>query len=222
MTVDRAISVSGLLFAIATFAGMLLLLGGAAAGETSNAEAAEWLNEGAHRTRMLVGVYVMCGGSLAFVVFAAALLQRLRMAHAPSLAVAVAQFGAIAFVILALAAATGMGSAAYAVGSNVEPTPVDAGAVRMTTYGFALWAIPAALAGATFVFAASVAMLASGTLPRWLSLIGFLLAILAPFGVFFLPTLGLLVWAVLVGIVAFFRSSTASVSESNLLARSPA
>ena len=63
----------------------------------------------------------------------------------------------------------------YAVAGNVEAAPVDPDAVRVSTFGFALWAIPAALAGATFIASVSVAALVSGVLPRWLALIGFLL-----------------------------------------------
>jgi hypothetical protein len=216
MNVDRTIALSGVVFAIATFAGLMLLLSGAAVGESTNAEAAEWLSQSAHRTRAMAGGYVMCGGAIAFMVFAAALLDRLRSAQAPGLAVGVAQIAAIAFVILTLAAAIGMASAAYAVSSSVEPTPIDPGAVRVTTYGFALWAIAGALAGATFVAAVSVAVLASRALPRWLALVGFLLAGVAVFGIAFLPTLGLLVWGVLVAIVAIARGVTAPAVDPQL------
>ena len=50
MTVDRTIALSGVVFAIATFAGLMLLLSGAAVGESTNAEAAEWLSR-AHTER---------------------------------------------------------------------------------------------------------------------------------------------------------------------------
>jgi hypothetical protein len=192
----------------------MLLLGGVAVGDTTNDEAARWLSTGAHRTRMLVGICVTSGGALAFVVFAAGLLQRLRSAHAPTLARDVAQLAAISFVVLTLAAAVGMASAAYAVASHVEAEPVDPAAVRVSTFGFALWAIPAALAGATFIASVSAAALACGALPRWLALIGFLLAALGVFGIMFLPTLGIFIWAVLVAIVTFVRHEAPSPTRA--------
>lgn len=90
---------------------------------------------------MLVGAYVMAAGAIAFIVFAASLMQRLKDAQAPRLAANVAQLAAVAFAILTLAAAMAMASAAYAVAGNVEAQPIDQGAVRISTYGFALWAI---------------------------------------------------------------------------------
>lgn len=214
MLQDRVTSVSGIVFAIATFAGLVLLLGGAAVGDTPNAEAAAWLGESGHRTRILAGAYVMCGGAVAFMVFAAGLIERVRAAQAPRLAVNVAQIAAITFAVLVLAAAIGMASAAYAVNSNVEPRPIDPGALRVTTFGFALWAIPAALAGATFVTAVSVAVLTSTVLPRWLAVIGFLFAAIALYGIAFIPTLGLLLWAVLVAIVILVRPAAASLAQA--------
>ena len=145
MANDRVISISGIVFAIATFAGLMLLLSGTAAGSTTNLEAAEWLTKNAHRTRMIIGMYVMCGGAIAFLVFATCLLQRLRDAEAPSLAINVAQWAGVAFVILAMAAAVGMASGAYAAISDIEPgAEINSDAVRVSTFGFALWVIPAA------------------------------------------------------------------------------
>ena len=159
---------------------------------------------------MIIGMYVMCGGAIAFLVFATCLLQRLRDAEAPSLAINVAQWAGVAFVILAMAAAVGMASGAYAAISDIEPGPINSDAVRVSTFGFALWVIPAALAGATFIAAVSAAAIASGALPQWLGLIGLLLAAVALFGIMFLPTLGLLVWAVLVAIITLVHSEVPS------------
>lgn len=213
MTNDRVITVTGILFAIGTFAGLLLLLGGAAVGDTTNAEAADWLGKGAHRTRMMVGAYVMAGGAVAFMVYAAGLLQRMRNTQAPQLAVNVAQLAGTVFALLVLAAAVGMASGAYAVQSGVEPQPIDVGAVRVSTFGFMLWAIAGALAGATFITAVSIGSFVSGVLPRWLALLGLLFAVLALFGIEFLPTLGILVWAILVGIVALVRTEPRPLAE---------
>ncbi len=222
MANDRTIAISGFIFAIATFIGLVLLVGGAAVGDTTTAEAATWLEESGHRTRMLVGAYVMCGGAIVFLVFASGVMQRLRHAEAPGVVLSIAQFGAIAFSILTLAAAVGMASAAYAVASNVEPTPIDPGALRIGTYGFALWAIPAALAGGTFVAAVSIAAFVSGAFPRWLALIGFLIAALSTFGITFLPTPGVFVWAILVAIVTVVRGEAGSPVRAGALAGSPA
>lgn len=208
MSNDRVMAISGILFAAAVFSGLLLLIDGVAAGDTTNHEAATWLSEGGHRTQMMFGMYMMSAGAMAFAVFAAGLFRRLRDAGAPQLAVSVGQLAAIAFTVLSVAAAIGMASGAYAVVSNVEPQPIDPAAVRLSTFGFALWTIGAALAASVFVAATSLAAIVSGALPRWLALIGFLFSALLPFGIAFLPTLSVLVWAMLVSVVTLVRPST--------------
>ncbi|MEX0781912.1 MAG: hypothetical protein WD557_04625 [Dehalococcoidia bacterium] len=205
MTNDRTISITGVVFAIATFTGLVLLLRGVAAGDTNNEEAARWLNDSGHRAQMLIGAYLMCAGGIAFLVFSAALVRRLRSGGAPGLTVDTAQAAGVAFAALTLVAAIGMASGAYAVASNVEPKPVDPGAVRISSVGFAIWAIPSAFAAAAFVSSVSVGALASGCLPRWLGLIGLLVALLMLFGILFLPSLAVLVWAVLVALVTLVR-----------------
>ncbi|HEX6030569.1 MAG TPA: hypothetical protein VFY90_03990 [Tepidiformaceae bacterium] len=214
MANDRAISISGFVFAVATFVGLLLLIGGVAAGSTNNEEAARWLNDSGHRARMLVGCYVMCGGAVAFFVFSSALIRRLRGAGAPSLAADAAQVAAIAFVALTLAAAIAMASGAYAVSSDVEPKPIDPGAVRMSTLGFAIWAIPAALAASAFVVSVSIGALAREALPRWLGLVGLLVAVVMLFGIMFLPSLAVLVWAALVAVVTVVRPESKFVART--------
>jgi hypothetical protein len=209
MSRNWVVSASGAAFAIATFVGLVMLLGGAAVGDTPNSEAADWLAKSGHQAQMMVGMYVMCGGAIAFAIFAAGLVQRLRAADAPELSLTVANISAVAFTALALAAAIGMASAAYAVKSDVEPTPIDPGAVRITTFGFGLWIFGASLAAGTFIASVSVAALATGALPKWLALLGFLMAALTPFAIMFLPSLGVLVWALLVAIVAAVRGSAA-------------
>lgn len=205
MPKDWVVCISGGTFAVATFAGLVLLLGGAAVGDTTNLEAADWLADSSHTTNMLIGMYLMCGGAIAFSVFAAGLLERLRNADASSVTLTVANFGAIAFTVFALAAAVGMASAAYALKSDVEPTPIDPGAVRVSTFGFGLWVFGASLAAGTFIASVSVAALSTGALPKWLALFGLLIAGLSLFAIAFLPSLGVVVWAVLVAIVGAVR-----------------
>jgi hypothetical protein len=210
MANDRVISISGIVFAVATFAGLVLLLEGAAAGDDTNEEAARWLNDSGNRTQMLIGMYVMSGGAVAFLLFATALLRRLRTANAPGFAVELAQVSGVAFAVLTLVAALGMGLAALAVAAGNEPTPVDPGAARITTYGFSIWALPACFAASAFVATVSVAAISSGAFPRWLGLLGLLIAVLLLFGIAFLPSLAVMVWAALVSIVTFVRPAGAA------------
>ncbi|OAI44579.1 hypothetical protein AYO38_00360 [bacterium SCGC AG-212-C10] len=205
MTNDRTISICGAFFAVATLIGLAMMIEGVASGDATNVEAAEWLAKSGNRAQMIIAMYVMAGGAIAFAVFASAVIRRLRAAGAPDLAVDVARIGAAAYTALVLASAVAMASGAYSLISNNEAQPLDPGVARTSTLGFAIWVFPAAFAGSVFVASVSVAAMRSAALPRWLCLIGLLVAVLLLFGISFLPTFSILIWALCVSIVAFVR-----------------
>lgn len=214
MNKDWMVSISGGVFAIATLVGLSMLVDGAAVGTTNNAQAAEWLADSGNRTQALIGMYVMCAGAIAFVVFSASLIERLRASGTSSLALSVGQVAAVSVAVLTFAAAIGMASAAYAIKSDVESLPVDPAAVRVTTYGFGLWVFGAGLAAGTFMAAISLGSLQTGGLPKWLALIGLLLAVLSLFGIEFIPSLGILVWSALVAIMCAVKGLAPGGSRS--------
>lgn len=202
---DSAITVGGIAFAVFTFAGIFLLLPGVAGGNTTNAESAAWVADGAHRMRALLGAYVMCGGALAMVAFVAGMVGRLRAAGASSTLIEVARLSGIAFVICQLVAATAMAGAAYAVIAGNEPTPIDPGAARITTFGLALWLIPGMLSAALFACIVGISVLWTKTFPTWVGLAALLTAAVLLAAITFLPAMILLLWSAAVGLVAMVR-----------------
>lgn len=220
MNRDWIVSVSGAVFAVATLVGLSMLVNGAAVGTTTNGQAAEWLADSGNRAQALIGMYVMCLGAIAFFVFAGSLIERLRAAGTRPLALSIANLAAVAVAVLTFAAAIGMASAAYAIRSDVESLPVDPAAVRITTFGFGLWVFGAGLAAGTFMAAISIGSLSTGGLPRWLALIGLLMAVLSLFGIEFVPSLGVLVWSALVAVVCAVKGVAPGTSRST--APSPA
>src|SRR5215211_114714 len=105
---DRAITVGGLLFAVLTIAGVALLLGGVAGGDTTNVEAADWLSESGNRARAIIGLYLMCAGAICFIPFIAGMLGRLRFAGADGSLLEVVRLSGFAFVLCQLIAAVAM------------------------------------------------------------------------------------------------------------------
>ena len=206
---DRTITIGAIGFAALTLAGILLLLDGVAGGDTTNAEAAEWLGDSANRTQVLVGAYLMCAGAIAFLVFVAGIIGRLRAAEAPPAFTEVARLSGAAFSICQLVGAIAMAGAAYAVTAGNEPEPIDPGALRVTTLGLAIWLVPGMLSASAFVATVSVSIFAKKAFPTWIGLTGMLCALVLLAAITFLPAVLLLLWVACVGLVVLVRGEAA-------------
>ncbi len=211
---DWAIAVGGIGFAVLTPLGLFLLMPGVAGGNTTNAESAAWVAESAHRTQAIAGAYLMCGGALAMIAFVVGMVGRLRAAGAGSTLLEVARLGGFAFVVCQLVAAMAMAGTAYAVASGNEPTPVDAGAARITTFGLAVWLIPGMISAALFACSASISILSTKAFPTWVGLTGLLTAAVLLAAITFLPAMILLLWSACVGLVATVRQQPAPPLEA--------
>ncbi|MGE0598789.1 MAG: hypothetical protein AB7J35_03050 [Dehalococcoidia bacterium] len=199
---DWPITAGGIGFAGLTLLGLFLLMPGVAGGDTTNAEAVAWVKESGHQYRGIAGAYLMCAGAIAMVVFMAGVLRRLRAAGAGPLLVDVARLSGLAFVVCQVVAAMAMASAVYAVSAGNEPTPIDPGVARITTFGLALWLVPGMLSAALFAALVGAAVLSTKAFPTWVGLSGLLLAAVLLAAILFLPALLLMLWAIAVALVA--------------------
>lgn len=202
---NRLLALGGILFAVCTFAGTTIGSGGIAGGETTTADAAEWLADSGNRTLAMVGGYLLAAGALAFAVFTVAVTQRMREAGASNLAVDLARMFGAGFAILQLAASAAFLAAPLAIEFDVESSPVEPGVARLGTLGISLWLVPAMLSGAAFVTTIAVSSLADKVFPAWVAWTGLLCALALLAAVVFLPAMLLLLWAFAVSIVALLR-----------------
>ncbi|MGE3074297.1 MAG: hypothetical protein AB7N24_13690 [Dehalococcoidia bacterium] len=202
MNNDRLITVGGIAFAALTLAGIFMVLPGIAGGDTTNAEAAAWMQESAHRARAIAGAYLMCAGAVAMVVFLAGVTGRLRASQAAPGVIEVARLAGLSFVVCQLVAAIAMAGVAYAVSSGNEPTPIDPGATRISTFGLAVWLIPGMISAALFTASVAIGALTTKAFPAWVGLSGLLLAAILLAAITFLPALLLMVWSAAVALVA--------------------
>lgn len=216
---NRLLALSGILFALFTFGGATLGSGGIAGGETSTAEAAEWLADSGNRTLAIIGAYLLAAGALAFAVFLAAVTQRMRHAGASQLTLDLARFFGAGFAILQLGAAAAMLSAPLAIEFENEPIPVDPGAARLGILGISLWLVPGMLSGAAFVTTVAVSSLSDKTFPAWVAWTGLLCAAGLLAAVVFLPAMLLLLWTIAVSLVALVRGGSVVSAQP---VRSPA
>ncbi len=206
---DRLLASGGILFAVLTFAGFMMTSDGVAGGETSTADAAQWLADSGNRTMGIVGAYLMAAGAIAFAVFLAAITQRMRHAGASQLTIDLARIFGGAFAFLQLAASAALLAAPLAIELENEPLPVDPGVARLGILGLALWLVPGMLAASAFVTTVAVSSLAYKAFPAWVAWTGLLCAAALLAAVVLLPAVLLLLWTFAVSLVALVRGGSA-------------
>ncbi len=155
---------------------------------------------------MIATAYVMTASGLSFLVFLHGLRNRLVLAEgdAGTMSRLVFACGILLVAMLFILAAS---AAAVAGGAAFQDEPVDAGVARFLPHvGFASFLIAGLLSGALLIVVTSVLTLTSRVFPVWLAWLGFLAAVILLFGVFFIPSIALLVWVLAVSIVMLMRS----------------
>jgi hypothetical protein len=211
---NRLLALGGIVFAVLTFAGMMMVSGGIAGGETTTADATEWLADGGNRTLGVMGGYLVAAGALAFLVFLAATADRMRLAGVRPLAIEVARLFGGAFAVMQLAAAAALLSAPLAIEFDTESMPADSSVARLSALGIALWLVPGMLAAAAFASAVAVSTFTDRVFPSWVGLAGLLCAVALLAAVVFLPAMLFLLWTLVVSLVALARKSPAAQPQA--------
>jgi hypothetical protein len=206
---DRAGMVSGAAFAILLFVGMNLMLG--SEPNTSNKDSAatiaqKWvavLHSSSHRSKILVGGFVVMLSAIALIWFA----NTLRNRYAP-----------VGSPLMAFATLAAVGVAGAAVGPLVLVGGHTFGNEALPTDGNAIWAVgnltmPLLLVVYGFALAAMLAtfaVAARASLPRWLLVFTWIAAVASLASVEFFPMLLGLVYLLVVGIWGGIRSGSAA------------
>ena len=169
---------------------------------------ARWWTDGGHRAGAVVGAYLMVLGVLAFVWFMWGLNQRLREPNGVMIT-----FGSL-FVGLALVSA--LIRAAIPGGKVFGDTPVPAGADlarQLDNTGFALLLVAGALAAGAFVATASYLARRDAILPGWLTISGYVVAVLQLVAGLFFPFVLFPLWVLVVSIVLLRRTARVAAAE---------
>jgi hypothetical protein len=146
----------------------------------------------------------MTVGSLALIVFAT--VQFRSGTTLSSIARGMANVAAAAFAIGSVALA--------AVGAEalLSDAPVDAGVARfLPSMGYGTILVVGGLAASAMIAAISADWQKSGAMPKWLSWLGYVCAAILLAGVFFIPMIAMILWAVAAGIVLLTRKDGLSV-----------
>jgi len=206
----RAAGVAGLLFAV-MFIGAILLVRGQPAAESSPAEVAEWYLRGDSKRVALVGLYLAPFAGVAFLWFIAVIRSHVGDREDRFFATVFLGSGLL-FVAMLFAAAAAASAPLMAVKFQGAPLPSpDAiGLARALAYTFLY--VYGVRAAAVFMISVSMLALRTGSLPRWLVIVGFVVAVIMLFSVSFFKFVVLLfpLWVAAVSIVVLFTARLSS------------
>jgi len=210
----RAAGIAGLLFA-ALFIGALLLVRNQPAAESSSAEIAEWYLRDDSRRVAFVSLYLAPFAGIAFLWFIAVI--RSHVGHREDRFFATVFLGSgLLFVAMLFAAAAAAGAPLLAVkyqGAPI-PSPDTIGLARALAYTFLyVYGIRSA---AVFMISVSMLALRTGSLPRWLVIVGFVVAVIMLFSVSFFKIVVLLfpLWVAAVSIVILFTARPPIIGQA--------
>jgi len=200
----RLPSIAGIAFVVLFVAGFL------ASGDTPDPdkrlEWRRWYFDSGHRVSAVVGMYLMLFGVLAFVWFLAGLRHRLAKGGASETLVTLVFGAGLVFAILAMAGV--IARSVVPVGKELVDQSLPGGdiAQQLEGLGFGTLLLPGALAAGAFVAAASAASRQVAALPAWLTIAGFVVAVLQLVGVLFFPFALFVLWVLVAAIVLLART----------------
>jgi len=160
-----------------------------------------WWADSGHRAGAIIGAYLMVFGLLAFVWFMWGLNQRLRDRGGMMIT-----FGTV-FVALAMTSA--LVRAAIPGGKQFGDMPVPSGDLsrQFDNIGFGVLLVAGALTVGAFIATASYLARRDAILPRWLTMAGYVVAVLQLAAAFFFPFILFPLWVLVVSIVLVRRQS---------------
>jgi hypothetical protein len=191
--VSRVAAWMGIAFAVLFVAGNFVPP--TAKHQSNTLEWAQLWNTSGHRTSAIIGAYLLILGMLAFIYFASSFRARIGDGSGMMLAFAVL------FAVFAMAA--GLIGATIAGAKVFTNAPIPAGALsqQLNSLAGGLIVVPGGLAAGAFVGVAAHLARRAGVLPGWLTIAGYIVAILQLAAVLFLPLLLVPLWVLVVSIV---------------------
>jgi hypothetical protein len=196
--------IAGVLAAV-TFVVGLLFVSDTPDDTDTDAQVLAWYGDHGHRVGIVVGAFLLAFCGLFFLWFAGGLRQRLRAAEGPGGRLTEIAFGgAVAFVAMLWAGAAAI--AAVPAGQELGNSPalkVADIARYLPSVGFGAILLFGAFGAIALIDAASVVIMRTGILPKWLAWLGFVAAVVLLFAVVFLPMVALPIWVLATSIVLF-------------------
>ncbi|HEY7267958.1 MAG TPA: hypothetical protein VH501_09700 [Solirubrobacterales bacterium] len=197
---------AGILAAITFIVGVLMVTN-SPDSDDNNAQIVAWYADHGHRVTVIVGAFILAFCGLFLLWFAAGLRQWLRLAEGPEGRLSnVALGGAVLLVGLLWVGASLLAAipAGQSLGGASALTVSDVGRY-MPQAGFGAILLFGMFGAIAMIDAASVVILRTGVLPRWLANLGFICGVVLLFGVIYLPMIALPIWLIAASIVLYRR-----------------
>jgi hypothetical protein len=205
MRTPRAAGVAGLAFA-ALFVASIVLLENHPKRGSSAAEIRDFYLGDDRQSVALVGLYLAPFAGIAFLWFIGAIRSRIGEREDRFFATVFLGSGLL-FVAMLFVAAAATGAPMAAVQFHDAPAPSADAIAIARSLGYTLLYVCGIRAAAVFMIATSTIALKTGALPRWLVVLGYLIAIVLLLSVTSLQLLVLLfpAWVAAVSLVLLFR-----------------
>jgi hypothetical protein len=199
--------VAGIVFValwIVTFA----VTSGSPESNDSNTKIVSYYADSGHRTRDIVGVFLVLAASLFFIWFLAVLRSRLAAAEGTAGGLTAAAFGAgLVTVALWFAAVTFFAAPSF-TRSDTSKFQLDPNTYRwLNDLGYTLWFGGTTIA-AVLVVATALLSRRTGLLPTWLTWVSFAVAVTMLVAFLFFPILIFLGWVLVVSIVLVWKEAS--------------
>lgn len=193
------------------FVVLFVVGGGGLSGNTPDLDASDeewlaWFDDGAHTITAVVGTFLLALAAVSFIVVVAYLASWLRRREPGNdVATSIVSIAGGAFAVAMLVAAVGMNQVAFGyvvgdvVGDDYQLMTADV-ARQVEVIGFGVLLIGAFFAS-LMVAAATWAATRAGLLPRWLTVAGWVAAVLLIFSLFIIPLFALPLWVLAISII---------------------
>ena len=206
MNTNRLLAIAGIIFAIAVVAG--LFLAGAVDSSSSDASILKDSNDSGTQTFIIIGAYSMVIASVMLLCFAARMRSFLGAAEGGRETLArLAQTGATACAALIAAGGLVIAAISGAIVFGSSPDVTNADVARfIPQIGFGIVLVGGMFAAIVMILSNSILILRTRVLPTWYGWLGVVASVALLFGAFFIPAVGLAIWALIGGILMLGRT----------------
>jgi hypothetical protein len=208
---ERWAPVAGIVFVVLFVAGTSL--NNLPSTDEHTTTIANYYNDKSNRAQIIIGSYLLVLAGVFFFWFLASLRVKLLAAEgAPGRLTSIVFGGGLVFVALLMAAAGSLMTVAADITFGGDQF-LDADSARfLPQLAYPLLLIGGMFAAIAMIDAASVLIVRTGVLPRWIGWFGFVAAIVLLFAALFLPVVALLLWVFFVSF-ALLRAPAEEVAR---------
>ena len=204
--------IAGIVFVVLFVVG--LFMNNLPSADDSAIKIANYYNDGGKRAVIIIGSYLLWLAGLFFFWFIASLRTRLLAVEgAPGRLTSIAFGGGLIFIGMLFVAAACFASVAGDITFGSEKFASVDGARYLPELGYPILVIGGMFAAIAMIDAASILILRTKVLPRWIAYFGFFAAVALLFAGFFIPMLAFVLWVLFVS-VAMMRSGQATAAPA--------